>query len=100
MLLCTKITPQCKGIYTISYSFVSAKKSLNIIGSRFRLLTFTKFVEFLKISIVKDGCSVFSYFPAWRYAYAGLEFKRISGYICLYMCASKKVCNFKPLLNL
>ena len=92
MHLCTKITPQCKGIYTVSYSFVSAKK--------FRLLTFTKFVEFLEISIVKEGCSVFSYFPAWRYAYDTLEFKRISGYICLYMCASKKVCNFKPLLNL
>ena len=40
-------------------------------------------MEFLKISIVKEGCSVFSYFPAWRYAYAGLEFKRISSYIWL-----------------
>ena len=55
----------------------------SIIGPKTGLLTFPKFVEFLKISMVKEHWNVFSYFPAWRYAHDVLELKQISDYICL-----------------
>ena len=83
--LCVKITPQCKGIWDKVFKsglsnlfkgyplqnllspLLNALSQINyrlnhIITFNIRLLTFTKFVEFLHSVTVKEGLRVFSYF--------------------------------------
>ena len=64
MQLCIKIALQFKGVQTTGYCFVSTMRLFSIIGPKTGLLTFPKFMEFLKISMVKEHWNVFSYFPA------------------------------------
>ena len=68
--LCIKIAQQ---LYTMGY-FVSTLGVFSIIRSKTRLLTFTK---------CKTRPNIFSYFPAWRCAYAIIKFQWILAYLSL-----------------
>ena len=56
-----------RGKVYMNYKFCKHNETFSIIRFDIRLLTFAKFLEFLKSSTVKVGLKIFSYFPAWRY---------------------------------
>ena len=59
-----KLHPSAKVHRFIGYCFVCTKELFSGIRFKIRLLTFTKFEEFVNSSTVKAGFNVFFYLPA------------------------------------